>query len=324
MTFEDALTQAGLGPLRRAAPSWLQINLGKRCNQTCAHCHVDAGPHRREQMSDEVLDDVLRALSQNPSLTLLDITGGAPELHPRFRDLVRGARALGRRVMDRCNLTVLLEPGQEDTASFLAAEQVEIVASMPCYLRDNVERQRGRGVYDASVEALRRLNALGYGQPGSGLVLSLVYNPGGAFLPPSQDGLRGRLSPPFARRSRPRVHQPAHDHEPAHRPLRRRSVSPRQSHTVPDALGGQLQRRHGAGADVSPSRERLMGRRSCTTVTLTRCCTCPRPAPGAMCGSWGTSQASPTRRSPSAATASGVRLGRGRAAAGRWPKGRLA
>jgi radical SAM/Cys-rich protein len=189
MTFEDALTQAGLGPLRRAAPSWLQINLGKRCNQTCAHCHVDAGPHRREQMSDEVLDDVLRALSQNPSLTLLDITGGAPELHPRFRDLVRGARALGRRVMDRCNLTVLLEPGQEDTASFLAAEQVEIVASMPCYLRDNVERQRGRGVYDASVEALRRLNALGYGQPGSGLVLSLVYNPGGAFLPPSQTAL---------------------------------------------------------------------------------------------------------------------------------------
>jgi len=189
MTFEDALSQAGLGPLRRAAPSWLQINLGKRCNQTCAHCHVDAGPHRREQMSDEVVEDVLRALSQNPSFTLLDITGGAPELHPRFRDLVRGARALGRRVMDRCNLTVLLEPGQEDTAAFLAAEQVEIVASMPCYLRDNVERQRGRGVYDASVEALRRLNTLGYGQPGSGLALSLVYNPGGAFLPPSQGAL---------------------------------------------------------------------------------------------------------------------------------------
>jgi radical SAM/Cys-rich protein len=189
MNFEDALHAAGLGPLRRAAPSWLQVNLGKRCNQTCAHCHVDAGPHRKEQMPDAVIDDVLRALEQNPSFTLLDITGGAPELHPRFRDLVRGGRALGRRVMDRCNLTVLLEPGQEDTAAFLAAEGVELVASMPCYLRDNVERQRGRGVYDASVEALRRLNALGYGQPGSGLTLSLVYNPGGAHLPPSQASL---------------------------------------------------------------------------------------------------------------------------------------
>ncbi|MCK6520097.1 arsenosugar biosynthesis radical SAM protein ArsS [Myxococcota bacterium] len=189
MTFEDALHQAGLGPLRRESPSWLQVNLGKRCNQTCAHCHVDAGPHRKEQMPDEVVEDVLRALAANPSLGLLDITGGAPELHPRFRDLVRGGRSLGRRVMDRCNLTVLLEPGQEDTAAFLAAEGVEIVASMPCYLRDNVERQRGRGVYDASVEALRRLNALGYGQPGAGLTLSLVYNPGGAHLPPSQAAL---------------------------------------------------------------------------------------------------------------------------------------
>jgi radical SAM/Cys-rich protein len=169
-------------PLRRGRLDTLQVNLGYRCNQSCVHCHVNAGPNRTEQMAAVTVDlalDVLKARG----IGTLDITGGAPELHPEFRRLVRGARALGVRVMDRCNLTVLHEPGQEDLAEFLAAERVEIVASLPCYLQDNVERQRGKGVFEASLRALRTLNALGFGR---GLTLNLVYNPQGPSLPPSQ------------------------------------------------------------------------------------------------------------------------------------------
>ena len=173
----------------RARLDTLQVNLGYRCNQTCVHCHVNAGPHRTEMMDAATLaliPDVLAARG----LGTLDLTGGAPELHDGFRALVRAARAQGVRVIDRCNLTILFEPGQQDLAQFLADQQVEVVASMPCYSAANVDKQRGDGVFDLSIDALQQLNALGYGQPDSGLVLNLVYNPQGASLPPDQHALQ--------------------------------------------------------------------------------------------------------------------------------------
>ena len=163
----------------------LQVNVGYRCNQSCVHCHVNAGPNRTEEMDGATVDLVIDFLERRRIATL-DITGGAPELNPHFRRLVTAARDRAVKVMDRHNLTIQEQPGQEDLAEFLAANQVEVVASMPCYLRDNVDKQRGKGVYDGSVRALRRLNALGYGRDGSGLTLNLVYNPIGAALPPPQ------------------------------------------------------------------------------------------------------------------------------------------
>ena len=163
----------------------LQVNLGYRCNQSCLHCHVNAGPTRTEAMGRETVELVLGFLHR-AGVATLDITGGAPELNANFRHLVSEARALGLRVIDRCNLTVLEQPGQEDTAQFLAAQGVDIVASLPCYLEDNVDRQRGDGVFQSSMRGLRRLNALGYAQPGRGLSLDLVYNPQGPVLPPAQ------------------------------------------------------------------------------------------------------------------------------------------
>ncbi len=171
--------------LRRAAPRILQVNLGRRCNQSCLHCHVDAGPQRREMMSRETVDEVIRLLQQGHFETL-DLTGGAPELNPHFRHLVSSAVDMGVQVMDRCNLTVLLEPGQEGLAEFLAEHGVHLVSSLPCYLQENVDRQRGGGVFEASIRALRQLNRLGYGKPGSGLQLDLVFNPQDAVLPPAQ------------------------------------------------------------------------------------------------------------------------------------------
>lgn len=167
----------------------VQVNLGYRCNQSCLHCHVGAGPNRTEEMSAATVDEVIAFLVDNPGVGTLDLTGGAPELNPHFRRLVQAARHLGRHVIDRCNLTVLSEPGMEDLARFLAAQSVEVVASLPCYLEDNVDRQRGQGSFTASLDGLRQLNALGYGQPGSRLSLSLVYNPQGPTLPPSQEAL---------------------------------------------------------------------------------------------------------------------------------------
>ncbi len=166
----------------------LQVNLGYTCNQSCVHCHVNAGPNRTEQMDLETIGWVLDVL-RGGSVRTLDLTGGAPELNVHFRMLVQKARALGVTVIDRCNLTILFEPGHEDLADFLAANQVQITASLPCYSEDNVDKQRGKGVFDKSVRALQQLNALGYGKPGSGLELNLVYNPQGASLPPSQTGL---------------------------------------------------------------------------------------------------------------------------------------
>jgi radical SAM/Cys-rich protein len=182
------LRETEFPPLRRGALETLQVNLGYRCNQACLHCHVNAGPSRKEQMSLATVRLVLDFLHHSKVGTL-DITGGAPELNPNFRLLVSEAHALGKRTIDRCNLTILEEPGHEDLAAFLASEQVEIIASMPCYLRQNVDAQRGKGVYDASISALRRLNALGYGEPGTGLILDLVFNPLGPELPPSQGDL---------------------------------------------------------------------------------------------------------------------------------------
>lgn len=176
-------------PIRRAVLTTLQVNLGYLCNQTCVHCHVDAGPKRTELMDEDTIAQVLAFLRAQPQVRTLDLTGGAPEMNPHFRYLVEEATALGVRVIDRCNLTILEEPGYADLAEFLAAQQVEITASLPCYLEDNVNRQRGRGVFQASIRALQRLNALGYGRDGSGLILNLVYNPQGPVLPPSQENL---------------------------------------------------------------------------------------------------------------------------------------
>ena len=175
-------------PLRRGALETLQVNLGYTCNQSCLHCHVNAGPTRREQMDREGVDLVLALLRHN-RIPHLDLTGGAPELNPHFRYLVRSARALGVRVTDRCNLTILEETGQEDLAEFLAAQGVAIVASLPCYLEENVDAQRGSQVFVRSIRALRRLNALGYGRGDPVLSLSLVYNPQGPQLPPPQQAL---------------------------------------------------------------------------------------------------------------------------------------
>jgi len=175
--------------LTRRATETLQLNLGYRCNQSCVHCHVNAGPNRKEEMTAETVDAVIGFLAASREITAIDLTGGAPELNRNFRRLVIAARSRGLRVIDRCNLTILEEPGFEDLAEFLAAHGVEIVASLPCYLEENVDKQRGTGTFEASVKGLRRLNALGYGCADDGLMLNLVYNPQGANLPPAQAAL---------------------------------------------------------------------------------------------------------------------------------------
>src|SRR5438132_1209455 len=182
------LEQIPFPAIARGGLDTLQVNVGYRCNQSCVHCHVNAGPNRTEEMDGETVDLVLTFLERRRTPTL-DITGGAPELNRHFRRLVGSARDMGARVMDRCNLTILEQPGQEDLADFLADQQVEIVASLPCYLESNVDRQRGKGVFDGSIRGLKRLNSLGYGHPATGLVLNLVYNPQGPALPPPQEGL---------------------------------------------------------------------------------------------------------------------------------------
>lgn len=182
------LEQTDFPPIRRGRLETLQVNLGYLCNQSCLHCHVDAGPRRREVMREATILTVLDFLRAS-GVKRLDLTGGAPEMNPHFRELVREARGMGVQVTDRCNLTVLEEPGYEDMAAFLAENGVEVIASLPCYLEENVNSQRGKGVFAGSIGTLRRLNALGYGQAGSGLVLNLVYNPLGPSLPPDQAAL---------------------------------------------------------------------------------------------------------------------------------------
>lgn len=182
------LVKTDFPAIRRRRLDTLQANLGYRCNQACLHCHVAASPTRTEEMSWETMA-LLLAFAERHGVSTLDLTGGAPEMNPHFRQLVAAARAAGLRVIDRCNLTILNEPGHESLAEFLAEQGVTVVASLPCYLEDNVDRQRGDGVFASSVAGLRKLNALGYGKPGTGLELDLVYNPQGAVLPPEQTGL---------------------------------------------------------------------------------------------------------------------------------------
>jgi radical SAM/Cys-rich protein len=187
--FEAMLERRSLASLRRGTVSTLQVNVGWRCDLACHHCHVEAGPNRTEMMDRDTADRILTVLRNSPAVATLDLTGGAPELNPQFRHLVRAARALGLEVIDRCNLTVLLVPGQQDTAEFLAEHEVKIVASLPCYTEKTVDQQRGRNVFERSIDALRTLGRLGYGRPGSRLGLDLVFNPPGATLPPSQPEL---------------------------------------------------------------------------------------------------------------------------------------
>lgn len=186
--FAATLGQQGAPALQAGLLEILQVNVGKLCNQTCQHCHVDAGPDRREIMSRETMEACLAAVRQ-ARITTVDLTGGAPEMNPHFRWFVAALRSEGCRVLDRCNLTILEAPGYQDLADFLAAQRVEVVASLPCYLEENTDRQRGSGVFSRSIAALRRLNKLGYGQPGSDLHLTLVYNPVGLSLPPDQQRL---------------------------------------------------------------------------------------------------------------------------------------
>ena len=183
------LEQTKFPAIQRGALQTLQVNLGYKCNQSCLHCHVNAGPNRTEMMDEATLALIPQVLKARQIQTL-DLTGGAPELHEGFRDLVVTARAMGVRVIDRCNLTILLEPEQEGLAAFLAEHKVDIVASMPCYSAANVDKQRGDGVFEKSIVALQQLNALGYGVAGSGLSLNLVYNPQGPSLPPDQQALQ--------------------------------------------------------------------------------------------------------------------------------------
>jgi radical SAM/Cys-rich protein len=187
--FQGTLRQHGLGELRRREVTTLQINVGKLCNQACHHCHVEAGPKRTEIMPAHVAERIIKLLQATPSIHTVDITGGAPELNANFRWLVRESRRMGKHIIDRCNLTVLFEPGQESLAEFLAVNQVEITASLPCYTESNVDQQRGKGAFEKSIRALRLLNAIGYGRTASGLTLNLVYNPLGASLPPQQEKL---------------------------------------------------------------------------------------------------------------------------------------
>jgi radical SAM/Cys-rich protein len=185
--FDDALRRHGLAALRRFAPHTLQVNLGKLCNQTCHHCHVDAGPKRTEVMTRATAERVAGLLAASAGIRTVDVTGGAPELNPNFTFVVERARAAGRDVMVRCNLTVMFVPGLEWLAEFYRDNRVHLVCSLPCYTAENVEKQRGRGVFEKSIEALRRLNNVGYASEGS--PLDLVYNPVGPILPPPQPQL---------------------------------------------------------------------------------------------------------------------------------------
>jgi radical SAM/Cys-rich protein len=190
--FTAVLGEHGLGPLRREFPHTLQVNVGKRCNQACHHCHVDAGPKRTESMTRATAERVVALLASSPSIDTLDLTGGAPELNPNFPYLVERAHACGRRITVRCNLTVLSVPGMEHLPRLYSDHRVALICSLPCYTEENVDQQRGHGVFEQSIEALRKLNSLGYGQPQSPLLLDLVYNPLGAFLPPPQAELEAR------------------------------------------------------------------------------------------------------------------------------------
>ncbi len=188
MPFDDALRSCNLYPLRAGGIATLQVNVGKKCNQACNHCHVEAGPNRAEMMEDAVMERCLTLLKEE-RIPVLDITGGAPEMHPRYRNFVERARGIGATVMSRCNLTILGEPGMHDLPAFWKTHQVIVVVSLPYFRREETDAVRGKGVFERSVDGLKRLNETGYGIEGSGLMLNLVYNPAGAFLPAPQEAM---------------------------------------------------------------------------------------------------------------------------------------
>ena len=196
--FVPFLAEKGMmpegAPLQRGATTMLQVNVGLYCNQACTHCHVESSPKRTETMSTDTVDRILQLLAASPSVQTLDITGGAPEMNAAFKPLVEGATAMGLEVIDRCNLTVMMEPTMDWLPDFLTEHKVRVVASLPCYSQENVDTQRGGKVFERSIAGLQKLNALGYGTPGSGLTLDLVYNPGGAFLPPPQEMLQAKYA----------------------------------------------------------------------------------------------------------------------------------
>lgn len=192
-SFSNRLKTCGLYPLKAGTVQTLQINVGKKCNQTCRHCHVDAGPHRKEMMDRRTMEMCLKVLAENP-IPVVDITGGAPEMHPDFRWFVEQCRALGKKVMVRCNLTIILANKKYfDLPEFYRRHEVEVISSLPFYNADRTDRQRGEGVFEKSIVALQMLNAAGYGLEGSGLTLNLVYNPSGAFLPGPQTELESQF-----------------------------------------------------------------------------------------------------------------------------------
>ena len=186
--FANKLKENNLS-LKRNGVSTVQVNIGKRCNQACHHCHVEAGPDRTENMTRETIDQLLLLIEKSPQISTVDITGGAPELNPNFRHFVTQLHYLNKQIIVRCNLTVLFEENQHDTPEFFASHHVDVVSSLPCYLQDNVDSQRGKGVFDKSIKALQKLNSLGYGREENNLTLNLVYNPTGIHLPPAQQGL---------------------------------------------------------------------------------------------------------------------------------------
>lgn len=218
--FESQLARTGLFPLCATGITVFQINVGRLCNQTCRHCHVDAGPDRTESMTRETAEACIEALART-DIPTVDITGGAPELNPQFRWLVQQARRLGRHVMERCNLSVLLLPSQADLGGFLATHRVEVVASLPSYRAGQTDAQRGEGVFQKSIDALRLLNRLGYGKPDTGLPLNLVFNPVGAFLPPQARSHRGPVSERITTQARCGVYPSVHHYQYADQPVSR-------------------------------------------------------------------------------------------------------
>ena len=199
--FAKRLQQAGYAPFTSQQTTCLQLNLGKMCNQTCEHCHVDAGPDRKEKMSRQTMQQCIDVLKNNPSITTVDLTGGAHELHPDFRWLVSEITELGLKIMNRCNLTIIQSnPKYYDLPQFFARHKIEVISSLPHYSAARTDKQRGQGVFDDSITSLKQLNAIGYGQPNSGLTLNLVYNPSGAFLPARQAALEREFKQQLQRR----------------------------------------------------------------------------------------------------------------------------
>jgi radical SAM/Cys-rich protein len=248
-TFDDAVTQAIGQPLHAATVSTFQVNIGLTCNLACHHCHVESSPARAEQMDWPTMQQVLSAAAR-ANATTLDITGGAPEMNPHFRQFVEAAVHAGLHVIVRTNLTIMLADGYTDLPRWFADRGVHLVASLPCYLETNVDKQRGKHVYTESIDVIRRLNGAGYGREDR-LQLDLVYNPGGPSLPPDQSSLEADYRRELHERFGISLHAADHDHEHADRPVPARPRTRGQSGRLHGVAGSQLQPRDGRAADVS-------------------------------------------------------------------------